>query len=164
MFYRGESTAYEHPCMPGLYRLSEDMSVLEEKDFYLRCLADVASISAFKRLSSDVIIEGSFTELKHLIALQHYGFPTRLIDITKSNEIALYFACSSNYGEEGYIYRFDKTKDIKTPEAKIIARKIKCIFDFEIVQNINILAYFKEIEGEIKSNTLSESIIMLSAT
>ena len=35
MFYRGYSTAYEHPCMPGLFRLSRDISVLEEKNFYL---------------------------------------------------------------------------------------------------------------------------------
>lgn len=49
---------------------------------------------------------------EHLVMMQHYGFPTRLLDVTSNPLVALYFSCVDRHGhmnpsEDGVVTIYD---------------------------------------------------------
>jgi hypothetical protein len=44
---------------------------------------------------------GCSSTLEYLVKMQHYGLPTRLLDLTSNPLVALYFACCSHFGKGG---------------------------------------------------------------
>lgn len=96
VFFRGHAdTAYL--LLPSIMR--NDEWYKHERDIY-----------------NEVIIEcpeefrGCSTHLEHLVLMQHYGVPTRLLDITKNPLVALYFACESHKEKNGEIIVFSVPK------------------------------------------------------
>ena len=53
------------------------------------------------------------TDYERLITMQHYGLPTRLLDVTRNPLVGLYFACSNldRKYEDGLVYMFEENDD-----------------------------------------------------
>jgi hypothetical protein len=91
LYFRGESEYHEMPCLAGAFRDKWYNTQSLCEDFYSRVFAGLTT-----------------NEERNFLAFsQHHGIKTNLIDITTNKLIALYFACSSNPGKNGYVYCFN---------------------------------------------------------
>ncbi len=108
IFYRGHSNA-NFILLPSIMRtpqLAENESNLYH-DLLINCPVD------FEKCTS---------HLEKLVKMQHYGLPTRLLDITRNPLVALYFACANHpesYGELVLISA--NPKAIKYPQSDTVS-------------------------------------------
>lgn len=104
LFFRGHSNP-NYLLLPSVMR-NKNIRANESK-MYHELLIDCPD--NFEKCNS---------HLEKLVEMQHYGLPTRLLDITRNLLVALFFACESNpemYGEVVLISA--EESDIKYPQS-----------------------------------------------
>lgn len=82
LFYRGHSLL-DYELVPGIKRNKswyKNENVMYQ-ELLVRCAQNFSHCQ---------------THLEYLVEMQHYGLPTRLLDITENPLVALYFACCRN--------------------------------------------------------------------
>ena len=89
-FYRGVNNS-TYLIAPGIYRKGEK----HDENFYFNEIS-VRCPQTFRTL----------TNVEKLTYMQHYGCPTRLLDITTNPLVALYFARAGENDSDGAIYIF----------------------------------------------------------
>jgi len=93
--FRGESKKWDNPISSNLFRRKK-LNQKEELNYYRDC---------FNRIYSPEKAFLSDLNLRFLCYLQHNGFKTRLVDLTDSLEVALFFAANNHQQGNGYVFK-----------------------------------------------------------
>src|SRR5215510_1089619 len=98
VLFRGQSVVRGN-LLPGVARHSPVLDTTEHEKAILR---------EFQLLGAQYLVEGVRDHtLELLVAAQHYGLETRLLDWTSDPLVALFFACCGQAAGDGYVYAFD---------------------------------------------------------
>jgi hypothetical protein len=138
LFFRGHADT-EYTALPTIFRANpndpQNLRYVEKEqelfhDIIMRCPEEfVSCASAFD----------------HLVKMQHYGLPTRLLDITNNPLVALYFACCTlagkgNQGKDGEVLIYsipnDEIKFYNSDTVSVVSNLSKMGADFNF-ENVN---------------------------
>ncbi|MCK9470851.1 MAG: FRG domain-containing protein [Bacilli bacterium] len=168
IYYRGQAKNYSGnlkngaDIIPSIFRYKDrEFSLIEEANYYIDTALSLQDV-----FNSKIDGDPELTA-KILGKLQHRGVSTRLIDITKSYDIARYFASNKLFNDDGYIYHIipeKSIKEIKDEYSLSVTRKIYTLMNSKtlIENNIDLVEYFTKLENvsNIKPYTIQNAVIL----
>ncbi|WP_188453387.1 FRG domain-containing protein [Virgibacillus oceani] len=106
--FRGQSAKYENITAS----IARDIGYIEN-EYKIYAESIELKPREFEHLSSPI---------QSLAKLQHYGIPTRLIDVTEDPYIALFFAVQDTSKDDGYVYFYcQKTHELKSKKVNLLS-------------------------------------------
>lgn len=79
----------------------------DEEDMELkRCQQELKSANFTDPFLEKFVPQITATDVNWIPLAQHYGYETRLLDVTKNALVALWFAVSSSHNQDGFVYLF----------------------------------------------------------
>lgn len=102
LLFRGHSDV-KHILLPSIARKedeSEQSLLLFEQEMISKAIGKDPSI----------FYEDKYT-INLLVKLQHFGIPTRLLDVTYNALVALYFSCINDFDKDGEVFVFKVTSN-----------------------------------------------------
>lgn len=152
LLFRGQGNDYQ--LLPSIARDGNNNNnlIIKEKTI----------IDSMQRLKPD-IFKKEYSAIDTLALLQHYGIPTRLLDVTENALVALYFACEDeNTKNDGIVYVF-KDNEFSLENSQIIERLTESYTIPYVERNINSFLKCDSRETESIKNLCSNYIIIRSS-
>lgn len=150
LFFRGHSDdTYE--LVPGIYRKNppQNKNLIEHEEKIFR---EVISKSPQQFVGKNT--------LETLALMQHYGVPTRVLDVNESALVALYFACEVNDERDGEVIVFDIPDEsvchYNSDKVTILSNLAKVQKDFMF--NFGLVSVFRDKQQEIELKKIEYDI------
>ena len=137
--YRGHGN-WMFDMIPGIYR-KQNRNILQCESRFIHEM-----IASYPNFFSDCK-----TALDYLVVLQHYSFPTRLLDFTENPLVALYMACATEKSDFADVMRINvEPTDLKYYDSDSISLLANMAFadDGLDVSDYSFMDYYHSYEGD----------------
>lgn len=142
IWFRGESKI-NNRVLPSLFRFKGNS--IPNNGYYSMFHEQILIEKALQYYPS--LFEHCNSAIERLVTMQHYTLPTRLLDVTKSPLVALYFACSGDFEEPGRV---------------LFMKKLWPILDSTTINELAIIAENTS-DAPLGGNTIKECLKKLKA-